>query len=215
MPEKRPSLVTAIGDQLTAPVTAALKRLVPGGPGAGALLEALPGDFMEKASRTLVDRMRELLNTPLDQVLSGAWRKYGGFAEYADTIRHPPGEVNVIELSEHTVRWTQQPAVDVAFQGSVLATLHLGIQVEIKLDGGRVTVQDGLFKSLSVGTLHVDARVSLEGDQVARFEDTIQVPGELAFGDGIAIVPRVERAAAIIPALSIVRDPVQAGAAVN
>ena len=215
MPEKRPSLVTAIGDQLTAPVTAALKRLVPGGPGAGALLEALPGDFMEKASHTLVDRMRELLNTPLDQVLSGAWRKYGGFAEYADPARHPPGEVNVVELAEHTVRWTQQPAVDVAFQGNVLATLNLGIQVEIKLDGGRVTVQDGLFKSLSVGTLHINARVSLEGDQVAKYEDTIKIPGELAFGDGIPIVPQAERSAGSIPVPSIVRDPAQSSAQVN
>ncbi|HEU0012709.1 MAG TPA: hypothetical protein VFQ45_03460 [Longimicrobium sp.] len=207
MPEQRPSLVSSIGDQLTGPVTDALKRVVPGGPGAGALLEALPGDFMEKAARTLVDRMRELLNTPLDQVLAGAWRKYDGFTEFADTTRHPPGEVNVVELAQHTVRWTQQPAVDVAFQGNVLATLHLGIQVEIKLDGGRVTVQDGHFKSLSVGTLHINARVSLEGDQVAKYEDTLKIPGELQFGDGIAIAP--QRAAAAIAVPSIVRDPAQ------
>ncbi|GAA1393016.1 hypothetical protein ACFQZ4_37100 [Catellatospora coxensis] len=78
-----------------------------------------------------------------------------------------PGTVELVELAGHTVSVAHEPAVDIAVNGVVLATLALQLSVVIELKAllGRVT--EGKLVELQVASCTATADLHCEGVRLA------------------------------------------------
>lgn len=184
----------------------------------------LPVKLRSAAVDQVVDRVRDRLSPRLYRVLAAAWRHHPACQAYCDTVKHPPSEVNTVELAEHRVEWACEPAVEVIADGldaagmGTLASLDFEVEVVAKIHAGVVTIQDGRFIKMEAVKLSLVARLNVEAISVARFEVPVRLPMTMRFGEhGEPICPPAEpaaEAAAAAPtqiAVPAIVNPAQVG----
>ena len=97
------------------------------------------GKLRSAAVDQVVERIRDRLSPRLTRVLAAAWRHHPACQAYCDATKHPPGEVNTVELAEHKVEWACEPAVEVIADGlestglGTLAALDFEVEVVAKI----------------------------------------------------------------------------------
>ena len=160
------------------------------------------GKLRTSAVDQVVARVRERLGPRLYRVLAAAWRHHPACTEYCDADRHPPGEVNTLELAEHLVEWACEPAVEVLADGlqavgaGRLAALTFEIKVEATIHAGVLTIQDARFMKMDAVDLTLAAFVNVESFCVVDIKVPLRLPGTLRFGEhGEPICPPGEPAA--------------------
>ena len=139
----------------------------------------------------IVQRARAAFETPLSGILAGAWEKRAELQEFCDPDKHPAGESSVVELLTHTVTWTEEPVVEVVFNQIWTVKIRITIKAEIKLEGGALVIKDAKIMKLRTGKIVVTATVAVQGVELPSKAVPMELPGELSFGDGIAIRPMV------------------------
>jgi hypothetical protein len=161
------------------------------------------GKLRSAAVDQVVERIRERLSPRLTRVLAAAWRHHPACQEYCDATKHPPGEVNTVELAEHKVEWACEPAVEVIADGleatgvGALASLDFEVEVVAKIHAGVVTIQDARFIKMEAVKLALVARMTVETFSIARFEVPVRLPMTVRFGEhGEPICPPAEPAEA-------------------
>jgi hypothetical protein len=163
----------------------------------------LPARLRAAAVEQVVDRVRDRLSPRFYRVLAAAWRHHPACQAYCDPVKHPPNEVNTVELAEHKVEWGCEPAIEVVADGleSVgLASLDFDFQVVAKIDAGIVTIQDARFIKMDAAKVSLVARLSVETFSIARFEIPVPLPVTLRFGEhGEPICPAAEPEAEAAP----------------
>lgn len=177
----------------------------------------LPGKLRSAAVEQVVERVRERLGPRLYRVLAAAWRHHPACSEYCDPVKHPPAEVNTVELAEHKVEWACEPVVEVIADGlnaaglGTLGSLDFAIEVVAKIHAGVLTIQDGRFMKMDAVNLTLVAKMSVETFSIARFEVPVRLPMSIRFGEhGEPICPPAE-APAPTPAVTQVAVPAIAG----
>ena len=168
----------------------------------------LPGGKMRaSAVDQVVDRVRERLSPRLYRVLASAWRHHPACQEYCDAEKHPPGEVNTVELAHHNVEWGCEPAVEVIADGleaaglGKLAALAFEVEVVATIRAGVLTIQDARFMKMEAVDLTLAAQLRVESYCVADFQVPVRLPGTIRFGEhGEPICPPAEPAAEARPA---------------
>lgn len=157
-----------------------------------ALAEKWPlpkGKLRSAAVDQVVERIRERLSPRLTRVLAAAWRHHPACQEYCDAAKHPPGEVNTVELVEHKVEWACEPAVEVIADGleaagvGALASLDFEVEVVAKIHAGVVTIQDARFIKMDAVKLTLVARMTVETFSIAKFEVPVRLPLTVRFGE--------------------------------
>jgi hypothetical protein len=167
-----------------------------------ALAEKWPlpkGKLRSAAVDQVVERIRDRLSPRLTRVLAAAWRHHPACQAYCDAAKHPPGEVNTVELAEHKVEWACEPAVEVIADGlqatgvGALASLDFELQVVAKIHAGVVTIQDARFIKMEAMKLALVARMTVETFSIAKFEVPVRLPMTVQFGEhGEPICPPAE-----------------------
>ncbi len=157
-----------------------------------ALAERWPlpgGTLREAAVEQVVDRVRERLSPPLYRVLAAAWRHHPACQAYCDPQAYLPGDVNTVELAEHTVEWACEPAVEVIADGleatglGRLASLGFEVEVVARIQAGVVTIQNARFMKMEAVDLAMAAELRVESYSVAKFEVPVRLPGTVRFGE--------------------------------
>ncbi|HYR10971.1 MAG TPA: hypothetical protein VEQ60_24540 [Longimicrobium sp.] len=163
----------------------------------------LPGRLRSAAVDQVVERVRDRLSPRLYRVLAAAWRHHPACKEYCDTEKHPPGEVNTLELAEHKVEWACEPVVEVVADGleaagaGRLASLDFEVEVVAKIHAGVLTIQDARFIKMEAVSLTLVARMNVEAFSIVKFEVPVPLPGTIRFGEhGEPICPPAEPAEA-------------------
>lgn len=161
------------------------------------------GAMRSAAVDQVVERVRDRLSPRLYRVLAAAWRHHPACQEYCDPVRHPPAEVNTVELADHKVEWACEPAVEVITDGlqavglGTLASLDFSVKVVAKIRAGVLTIQDARFMKMEAMKLTLVAKVSVEAFSVAEFEVPVRLPMSVRFGEhGEPICPPAEPAEA-------------------
>jgi hypothetical protein len=181
----------------------------------------LPGKLRTAAVEQVVDRVRDRLSPRFYRVVAAAWRHHPACQAYCDPVKHPPHEVNTVELAEHKVEWACEPAVEVVADGleSVgLAALDFEMEVVAKIHAGVVTIHNARFIKMDAAKVSLVARLSVESFSIVKFEIPVRLPVSLRFGEhGEPICPPAEpeaQAPAAAPAQisvpAIAREPVEA-----
>lgn len=147
------------------------------------------GKLRSAAVDQVVERVRDRLSPRLYRVLAAAWRHHPACQEYCDTVKHPPSEVNTVELAEHKVEWACEPVVEVIADGvestglGRLASLDFSIEVVAKIRAGVVTIQDARFMKMEAMKLTLEGKVGVETVPIARFEVPVNLPVSIRFGE--------------------------------
>ncbi|MFL5542766.1 MAG: hypothetical protein ACJ8J0_27540 [Longimicrobiaceae bacterium] len=139
----------------------------------------------------IVQRARAAFETPLAEILAGAWEKRAEIQEFCDPGKHPAGESSVVELLTHTVTWTEEPVVEVIFNQHWTVKIRITLKAEFTLASGALVIKDAKIMKLRTGKIVVTASVAVQGVDLPSQAVPIELPGELSFGEGIAIRPMV------------------------
>jgi hypothetical protein len=129
-----------------------------------------------------------LLALDLGDLLIGGWRKYGALTAAARRTGAAPGSSEIVELVSHTVTSVHEPEVDVLVREVRVATIHIELSVEFKIDGLAATVWDGQLVALEGGSCDITASLAVEGKRLAERTRHTRAPLVVRVGDGVALL---------------------------
>lgn len=134
------------------------------------------------------EKVGELLEVPLLDVIMGAWKKWAKVMEYADTSKHPPGTINVVPLTEHKVKSEHHPYIEVLVKGRPVAKIVFDIELALSVEGLVLKIENATIKAIQAGTLKGSGSISLKGTTLAKKTfATVPLPGTLHLGTGIPL----------------------------
>ncbi len=138
------------------------------------------------ATDAILDAAKSMLDSPLVNVLGGAWGKWRDLQRYAMA---PADETHEVTLHEHEIALSRKPSVDLLIDG---APTGLQLQFELKLaltiSGAILKVQGGHIVSADFGNVRGGGSFSCGKVTLAKRETSpVQIPGNVAFNPGVAI----------------------------
>lgn len=137
----------------------------------------------------LIEKIKELLNIDIPDVMTNAWSKYAVLQQYTDKDYYPPEETYFVELADHTINSEHYPQIDVTVNGQVVTTIHFYIVLALNLKGLVLRVQDGRIKGITAGdclgrgSFYCENRLLIEKET-----RSFKLPGAVNLGEGIPIV---------------------------
>jgi hypothetical protein len=138
------------------------------------------------------DVVRELatsLRMPLSGLAIAAWNKRDEIRKYADASQYPPEQTNVVWLSEHELKQTFKPSVEVRVGGIPLPKLVFTASVTLTMHGAKLVIRSGKITHVRLGDVTAATQLSAgKAELVKRDVKKWSLPGELALGEGIRIV---------------------------
>lgn len=140
-----------VEDELTARVRSAATSVVPHG-------------AMTLIRRQVVDAALEVLEIPFSDVLTAAWSRYSELMEAAELTRADPGRREDVVLAEHTVTSEHHPHVDVLVDDTLVARIHLQVDLKCTIRALTVAVERAAIVEVGSGSAHVELTVGA-GDQ--------------------------------------------------
>jgi hypothetical protein len=137
----------------------------------------------------IAEVVRAALQIDLGQLALGAWSRYRELVEAADRTRDAPGAPEDVVLAEHEITWTQQPAVEVIVDGTLITTLRFELSVSLTMRGVVAVVDAGTLVGLRVGDVLTGAKLSLWEQELAAREVTCLVGALVRLGGGVPLAP--------------------------
>ena len=121
---------------------------------------------LQAAARKQVQRsIAEALDIELAEVLVRGWLGHRALRAAAERTRG--GGRELVELAEHTIVSAHRPTIDLTLNGAPLATLHLTLQMSMKVIGAIAAVERSSLTGVQSGAIEVTAALMIENDQVA------------------------------------------------
>lgn len=136
----------------------------------------------------IVDKIAELVDIKLMDVLAVAWKKYRVLEKYADRNRYGPEETMLVPLAEHTVKSEHHPYIEILFRDQLVGKLVFDVTLALKLQGITLKIQDATIKAIQTGSWQGEGSIKL-GDTVLvekEFEP-VSLPGALELSPGISL----------------------------
>jgi len=136
----------------------------------------------------LIEKIKELLNIDVPDIMTNAWSKYAILQQYTDKDYYPPEETYFVELADHTINSEHYPQIDVTVNGQVVTTIHFYIVLALNLKGLVLRVQDGRIKGITAGdclgrgSFYCENRLLIEKET-----RSFKLPGAVNLGEGIPI----------------------------
>lgn len=156
-----------------------------------AVAEKFPAPVRAALSRTVDDNVKQMLDVPIGNLIVGAWATARTLAKYSDDRQHPPEEIVLLPLKEHTIKSAHKPSIDVVVNDQSIEAVTFDLDLALTLQGAMLKIQAGRIRELHVGqcagrgTLKCGATVLVE-----RKTRTVRLPGVLTFPNGVPIRPR-------------------------
>ncbi len=155
---------------------------------AGVLRGKLPVRHLPRASAETLAALGGLLSKSVLGCLTEAWNKRAEFRKFADPAQYPPEKTASVALYPHTVKWTYRPTVEILLNGKAVTKLPFVVELDFKLEGAELVVQGGKLMRLVTGKSTVTAKLNYHAVMLhTRTLDDRALPGEIRFGDGVAI----------------------------
>ncbi len=142
--------------------------------------------------RLLRARMAEAVATVLDIDLGSlaldGWAKYGEVRAAARRSAPPNESSERVRLVEHRITSTHRPSVELYLNEVLLATIALGLEVEIDVHGLDAEIRGGRLVGFHGGDLDVRATLSAEGHKITERVRSYRIGALLPVGDGIPLI---------------------------
>jgi len=144
-------------------------------------------DVWASATTCIARALHGALDIPVETLLTGAWNTSRELLKYTDAGKYPPNEPALHTLSEHTIRSTHHPSVELVIDGVPAGRLTFDAEVEAKVESAILVIQGGRIHEVRVGTCRFsgelkyhDALLARKSSAEYRFPGSIRIPGGLA-----------------------------------
>lgn len=138
---------------------------------------------------TVVDKVGDLLNVHLSDIMIGAWKKFSILLKYCDPTKYKPDETFLVPLAEHTITSTHKPYIEVLVNEKEVTKIHFSITLSLMLEGFVLKVQSGKVMEIQTGTCRGKGEIQCEGVTVKEKQtEPYRFPGVIHLGDGVPIL---------------------------
>lgn len=136
----------------------------------------------------IVNKIGDVLDIRLTDILIAAWQKYREIRKYSDSTAYPPGETFLVPLAEHTVKSAHHPSIDILVDDHPVATVDLEIEIALTLKGALLKISDSRIKGITTGSCTGKGFIKCEGFLIMEKEtEPFRLPGTIELGEGIPI----------------------------
>jgi hypothetical protein len=138
----------------------------------------------------LLNKIGDVLDIRLTDILVAAWHKYREIRKYSDRAAYPPDETFLVPLAGHTVRSVHHPRIEILVDDHPVATVELEIEIDLSLEGAIRKISDGKIKGATTGSCTGKGTIKCEGFTVLEKEtEPFRLPGTIDLREGIPIGP--------------------------
>ena len=134
----------------------------------------------------LAEKVCELLNIKIPNILVAAWKKAKELQTVLETSKATPDEVVYLELAEHTINSDHKPSLDVRIKGATIKKIELGVQLGFKLRGFVLKIQNGGITEMQTGQCEAKGTIKYGTLMIAekklepiKLPLTIAIPSEI------------------------------------
>lgn len=133
-------------------------------------------------------KLPDLFDIKVVDVLVLAWKKYLLLAKYSDTKGYSPDDIILVPLAEHSLKYQQHPYLEVIVADRPAGRVTFDVTLSFKLKGFVVKVQNARIKAIQTGTCEGKGSIALEeAVLVEKAFSAIPLPGSIDLGDGITL----------------------------
>lgn len=145
--------------------------------------------------------LKSVLDCDLIGVVAKGWAEAAALSDYADPVKHPPGERSVVEISEHDFHRNFEPVVGVTIASCPCVELRFKFALTAHLGGVKLSILEGHILGGTLGPSWASAQLSYAGVPLHPVSETRKctIPGRFSFeAPGIAIpkLPSLSRPSA-------------------
>lgn len=146
-----------------------------------AVIKTTPGFSRDLIGNSISEAFKKMLDVNLLEIFFGAWGKLSELQAYLDRYRHPPNEISLVPLGEHTISSTHHPSLEILIKQKRIAELTFDVLLKLKLESFVLKIQDGCIHEIASGT-YTGAGIVKYGEQklVEKKSSTHRLPGNMA-----------------------------------
>jgi hypothetical protein len=140
--------------------------------------------------RQVIEAAFEALDITFSDVLTGAWSRYSELLQAAELTRADPSRREDVVLAEHTVTSEHRPQVDVLVDDSLVASIHLLVELVCTVRALTVAVERAAIVEVGSGSARVELTVSVDDEPLWRREREIDVRAVVRLrAGGVLLLP--------------------------
>lgn len=166
----------------------------------GRALARVPPLTRDTAIRQVSVTASELLDVNLADVVAAGWRQHADLTGAARRTLAAPGSVELVELARHRITAHQDPYVTVLVDGHQVGTVRFRITLGFSVSALLAEVREGRLAALRSGRCEVTAALAIQDITAVSRQEQIDLPGMVAFRQGIRLLPAREYQAQDYPA---------------
>jgi hypothetical protein len=141
------------------------------------------------AADALVATAKNLLKSPISDVLADGWGKWRELGAYADAAKYPPGKLHEYALDEHDIALSREPKAEILLNGgSIGLVFPFELKLGLKLRSAVLKIMGGRIVGARIGAVHGFGSFSCGDVTLAeRKSGKVDLPGEMMFNPGYTL----------------------------
>lgn len=150
--------------------------------------EEIKGINWQAALPQLTEKIGELFNIGIPDIMLAAWKKLDELKKYADASKYAPEEIIYTELAEHTITGELHPYLQIQVRNIPVKRIEFTINLSLVMKGMILRIQDGKIKEIKTGNCEIKGKVGYQDLLLAeKAFAPIELPGSINLGEGIPI----------------------------
>lgn len=151
--------------------------------------DGISGQVCGLLRRCAGEAVGTVLDIDLGSLVLDGWRKYDEVRQAAHSSTPPGATPKRVRLIESRITSTHKPSIEVYVDNRLVATIGLGLDVEIDVHSLDAELRAGRLAALHTGNLDVRATLSVEEHEIAERTRSVDVGELLPLGDqGLPLV---------------------------
>ncbi len=140
------------------------------------------------ALNEITEKVKDLLNINVVDIMVKAWNKYGELLKYTDKEKYPPDVSVLVPLVEHKIKSEHKPYLEILINDKSIGKINFNINISLTLKGIILKIQDGKIKEIKTGSCKGKGILKLEDFVIMEKEsESISLPGSINLGEGVSI----------------------------
>jgi hypothetical protein len=150
-------------------------------------LREIPRSLRELAVAEAASALDELLDLDIDDVVVAAWDVQQDLRDAATRSTIDPEATELVHLPRLSAHAQSAPSLRIECDGRRLATVTIGLNVEVALENFCAAVRAGVLTRLTADAVTITAELLVEGEVLARRVGHIDIATDLPLGHGIRL----------------------------
>lgn len=150
---------------------------------------SLPGTVLGFVAEEAAAAVDKALDRDIFELVFKAWAAVRELHEYADPVKHPPGERAVVRWGKCSLQAPQNVDIKLGAAGVRLPVLQLTIDLAAEFDSLALTIQDGAIRKITPGAARASVALKYRKTTLIKPRKTPELTFEhgIEFEEGLRI----------------------------